>query len=288
MSPISRKWGSWYNYIAVLKPRETSLLAAIGLFSALIAAHGAFAPVRLVFILITITIGSAGCNGLTNYLDRNLDANMVRTKNRVLPSGRISPSEKALPLIISLIVVSLVLAWLLHPLCFVVGITGVISSAVWRKTISCTFLGIVAGISPVLIGWLAIRPTFDLQIILLCLLIAFWIPVHVWSIMLASREDYFRAGLHYFPLNFKVATIIRILMVLSVCLYAISLMLYFFTDFRMLYFIGANALGIAMIIANARLLISTTSKAAWHVYKLSSFPYLGLIFLLMVLDIWIR
>lgn len=288
MNQTSRNQSAWYNYLFVLKPRETSLLAAIGLFSALIAAHGAFDPWRLLFILLTITIGSAGCNGLTNYLDRNADARMVRTKNRVLPSGRIKPPEKALPLIISLIVVSLIFAWLLHPLCFIVGIIGVISSAVWRKTISCTFLGIVAGISPVLIGWLAIKPVFDLQILLLCLLIAFWIPVHVWSIMIASREDYFAAGLHYFPLNLSVTTVVTTLMVLSMCLYVISLLLYFLTDFRLLYFIGANALGIAMIIANARLLMSTTSKAAWHVYKLSSFPYLGMIFLLMVLDIWIR
>jgi len=288
MSATLRKRSAWYNYIAVLKPRETSLLAAIGLFSALIAASGANAPLRLAFILLTITIGSAGCNGLTNYLDRNPDAKMDRTKNRVLPSGRISPPEKALPLIISLIIISLVFAWLLHPLCFIVGIIGVISSAAWRKTISCTFLGIVAGVSPVLIGWLAIKPLFDLQILLLCLLIAFWIPVHVWSIMIASREDYLRAGLRYFPLNLKVTTVVRTLMVLSVCLYVISLLPYFLNDFRLLYFIGANALGIAMIIANARLLISMTSRAAWHVYKLSSFPYLALIFLLMCLDIWIR
>jgi len=78
------------------------------------------------------------------------------------------------------------------------------------------------------------------------------------------------------------------LLAAMVCLYTISLLLYFLTDFRLLYLIGANALGIAMIIANARLLMSETSKAAWYVYKLSSFPYLGLIFLLMMLDIWIR
>ncbi len=276
---------AWYNYLLVLKPRETSLLAAIGLFAALIASQGAFDSLRLLFVLLTITIGSAGCNGLTNYLDRNLDAKMVRTKNRVLPSGRISPPEKALPLIGALIVISLIFAWMLHPLCFIVGIIGVASSAIWRKTISCTFLGIVAGISPVLIGWLAIKPLFDLQILLLCLMIAFWIPVHVWSIMIASREDYLKAGLRYFPLNLQVTTIVRTLMALSVCLYVISLLPYFLHYNRLLYFIGANALGIAMIIANARLLMSTTSKAAWHVYKLSSFPYLGMIFLLMVLDI---
>jgi hypothetical protein len=42
-----------------------------------------------------------------------------------------------------------------------------------------------------------------------------------------------------------------------------------------------------MIYANARLLFSMTSTAAWRVYKLSAFPYLGIIFLTMALDIWL-
>jgi hypothetical protein len=42
-----------------------------------------------------------------------------------------------------------------------------------------------------------------------------------------------------------------------------------------------------MIYANARLLFSMTSVAAWRVYKLSAFPYLGIIFLTMGMDIWL-
>ena len=286
---LERKW-AWFNYITVLKPRETSLLAFIGLCSALIASSysGTYSIGLLAFILITITIGSAGCNGLTNFLDREVDARMVRTRNRVLPSQRIYPPHKALPLIISLIVVSLIFAWILHPFCFIAGAIGVLSSAVWRKTVSCTFLGIIAGISPVVIGWLAVRPLLDFQLVLICILIALWIPVHIWSIMTARRDDYLGAGLRYFPLNFSVPVVVRALLVLALCLYGISLILYFMTDLRWLYFLGANVLGLLMIAANIRLAFSPSSGSAWRVYKLSSFPYLGIIFLVMCLDIWIR
>ncbi|HEX75313.1 MAG TPA: UbiA family prenyltransferase, partial [Dehalococcoidia bacterium] len=209
---------------------------------------------------------------------------MMRTYNRALPSKRIDPSQKALPLIIGLIVGALALAWFLHPYCFLFGLMGVIASAIWRKTISCTFLGIVAGCSPVLVGWFAVKPVFDIQILLLCCLIAIWIPIHVWSVMIANREDYLGAGLNYFPLSWQVKDVVKILFGLSFLLYLVSILIYLTADFYLIYLIVANVLGILMVYANARLLFSTTSTAAWRVYKLSAFPYLGIIFLTMCLD----
>lgn len=240
----------------------------------------------VLLVLVAILLGSAGSNGLTNYLDRDVDARMARTCRRALPSRRICPAEKALPLIISLIVIGLTLAWVLNPLCFAVGVLGVMASSVWRKTISCTLLGIVAGCSPVLIGWLAINPTFDVTIVLLCALVAVWTPIHVWTLMIANRDDYLNAGLRYFPLNWQVKNIVKLLLGLSILLFAVSTLIYFYGGFHLPYLIVANVLGVLMIYANARLLFSMTSSAAWRVYKLSAFPYLGIIFLVMALDIW--
>ncbi len=284
MSVALDRRNTFLNYIEVLKPRETSLLLFIGACSAVIASGGYLRVGVFILTIIAITLGSAGCNGLTNYLDRDVDARANRTRNRVLPSKRIYPPQKILPLIIGLIVAALVLAYVLNPFCFLFGLIGTIASAVWRKTISCTFFGIIAGCSPVLIGWFALRPEFDVKILLICLLVAFWIPIHIWSVMVANREDYLRAGLNYFPLSLKVKDIVKILLILSLFLYAVSIFNYIFTDFNMLYLAVAGILGIVMVYANARLLFSTTSVAAWHVYKLSSFPYLGIIFLVMCLD----
>ena len=281
------KQRTFLDYITVLKPVETSLLAFIGICSAIIAAGGYLSAKVFALTLIAIFLGSAGSNGLTNYLDREVDARMIRTSNRALPSGRIYPPQKILPLIIGLIVVGLALAWVLHPLCFLFGLIGVIASAIWRKTISCTFLGMVAGCSPVLIGWFALRPVFDMQIILFCCLVAIWTPIHVWSVMIANREDYLGAGLHYFPLSWQVKDVVKILFGLSILLYLVSILIYFAGDFHLPYLIVVNILGILMVYANGRLLFSTTSAAAWQVYKLSAFPYLGIIFLTMCLDIWL-
>jgi len=282
-----RKQWVFLDYITVLKPVETSLLTFIGICSVFIAAAG-YPSAKVFFLaLIAIFLGSAGSNGLTNYLDRNVDARMKRTSNRALPSKRIDPPQKALPLIIGLILIGLALAWMLHPLCFLVGIIGVIASSIWRKTISCTFLGIVAGCAPVLIGWFAVSPAFDARILLLCSLVAIWTPIHVWTLMIANREDYLGAGLSYFPLSWQVKDVVKILFGLSILLYLVSMLIYIVADFRLFYLIIANIIGGLMVYANARLLWSKTSIAAWRVYKLSAFPYLGIIFLTMCADIWL-
>lgn len=276
------------NYIEVLKPRESGLLTFIGVCSAIIAGNGQPPLNLLLFALVTILLASAGANGLTNYLDRDVDAQMQRTKNRALPSKRIYPPEKVLPLTIGLVIVGLALAWQLHWLVFVADLIGTTAAVVWRKRVTCVFpQGVLASCTPVLMGWFTIKPTFSWEIILLCLLIAVWLPLHVWSVMVANRDDYLRAGLGYFPMNIEVKQAVRVLLLFGLVLYVASITLYFIGSFGWLYLVLANLLGVMMVYGTLRVVISIVSKAAWRLYKLSAFPYLGLIFLAMCLDIWL-
>ncbi|MEA3442683.1 MAG: UbiA family prenyltransferase [Chloroflexota bacterium] len=287
------KTKSVWNYIEVLKPRESGLHTLMGVVAALVAvgdivASGNVFPLReFVLAAVAIACGIPGCNGLTNYLDRNVDAQMQRTCLRALPSRRIYPPEKSLPVIVTLVILGLALAWLINLLCFICGLVGVIAAVLWRKTSLEVFLGIVAGWSPVLIGWFAIKPVFSLQILSICLLVAVWIPLHVWSLMVAYRDDYRNAGLHYFPLNWEVRKSVRLLFSLAFLLFAISIFVFFAGEFHLPYLIVAIILGVVMISACGRLLTAQHSKAAWQVYKLTAFPYLGVIFITMCLDAWL-
>jgi protoheme IX farnesyltransferase len=282
-----------WSYIEVLKPRESGLHFLMGAIAALIASGGIIAtggvfPLReFILAAIAIACGVPGCNGLTNYLDRDIDARMRRTCLRALPSRRIYPPEKSLPLIIALIVIGLALALVVNPWCFMFGVIGVIAAALWRKTSLEVFLGIIAGCVPVLIGWFAIRPVFDLQILSICLLVAVWIPLHVWSVMVAYRDDYRQAGLRYFPLDWEVNKSVKLLFGLSLLLYVGSVFVFFAGHFHLFYLVVANILGILLVTACLRLLSSQSSKSAWQVYKLTAFPYLGIIFVTMCLDVWL-
>jgi len=235
LSIVIRRKAGIADYIDVLKPKETSLLLFIGACSSIIAAStttGGFPLRDFIVTAIAILCGSAGANGLTNYLDRDIDARMKRTCSRPLAARRIDPPWKILPLIIALILIGLVLAWMLSPVCFFIGLAGIIASSIWRKTISCTFLGIVAGSAPVLIGWYAIlkQPVIDILPVLFVVLIAFWTPLHVWTLMISNRRDYESAGLNYFPLSWNDGNVIKILAILSVALASATLLIYFFSS----------------------------------------------------------
>ena len=275
------------SYIDVLKPRESILLTFIGVCAAIVAAQGHPAALSLIVIFIAISLGSGGCNALTNYLDRYVDAKMPRTCQRVLPSQRISPPEKMLPLAVGLVLIALSLAWMLHPLCFLFGFTGTVASLVWRKRAMCIFQGIVAGCAPVLIGYLALSPELNWTILSLCLLIAVWIPLHVWSVMVARRDEYIRADIAYFPLTLQIGDAIKLLFSLSLLLYCISILLWHVANFGWLFFAIANVMGTVMIWANVRLARNRHSSDSWRIYKYSSFPYLGLIFFAMCLNFWL-
>jgi len=275
------------NYIEVLKPRASLLLTFIGVCAAIIASDGHLS-LELLLIALTIFLASAGANGLTNYLDCGIDARMRRTQNRALPSKRIYPPEKILPLNVSLVIIGLGLAWYLHPFCFIADMIGTMAATIGRKRATCIFpQGMIAGCAPVLMGWFAINPTFSWEILLLCVLIAVWLPLHVWSVMIANREDYISAGLNFFPMNRETNEAVKVLLVFSLVLCVAAVSLYFVGSFTLLYLIIASLLSIIMVYATARLVISSESNDAWKLYKLSAFPYLGLIFLTMCLDIWL-
>jgi len=301
------------NYIEVLKVRETLLLGFLGLCSVIIAAHSspvtgavpiprttflwwswnpyANAPPSfgtLLIVAMTILIASGGANGLTNYLDRNVDARMQRTQKRVFPTRRIYPAEKGLVWVLFLIVVGLVLSWLLHQYVFFADLIGTAAAAVFRKRVICVFpQGVIASCAPVLMGWFAVRSDISMELVLLCLLIVAWLPLHVWSVMVSHRDDYIGAGLTFFPMSVSVRTAVIILLIFAFLLNAVSVSLYFVADYHPLYLIIALVLGVVMLWATVRLVGSHTSRNAWKLYKLSSFPYMGLIFVAICFCLWL-
>jgi heme o synthase len=281
--------GRWLDYLDVIKPRETSLLVFISLVSAFLAGDGSLGWSRAGLIFLAVLAASAGANGLTNYLDRDLDARMQRTCRRALPAGRIFPAENALVFCLIVSVAGLILAWFLSPWAFTADLVGTLAAVVYRKRVTCVFpQGMIASCAPVLMGWLAAVPRLNWTALWLCLLISLWLPAHIWSVMLAHQPDYRQAGINYFPINSNFKRISRLLLVFAVGLVLASLALYFSAGLGRLYLIIALAAGLLMLFAVGCLSFSRQPRDAWRLYKLSSFPYLGVLFLAIALDIWLK
>lgn len=271
-------------YLEVLKPRETGLITFIGLAAAVVAGGGRPPLDRLALATLAIAIGSAGVNGLTNYLDRDVDGLMERTRYRALPSGRIRPPEKALAYAGGLTAMGLFLAWLLNPWAAVAGLGGTAASVVGRKTSFTHALGGLAGVAPVAVGWLAVEPRPTLTLLFLILLVMGWVPLHVWSLMLAYREDYLRAGLRLFPVSWREADAVKVLWGLCFLLYGISLAGYWMAPLGGLYLTAANLLGLGLLYGGYRLWRGRGSGDAWRLYRLLTYPYPGIMFVVIMLD----
>ena len=81
------------NYLEVLKPRETILLGFVGMCTVIIASGGNPPVSTFLLATATILIASGGANGITNYLDRKVDARMARTCGRPLVTGMLGVGE---------------------------------------------------------------------------------------------------------------------------------------------------------------------------------------------------
>jgi protoheme IX farnesyltransferase len=288
-SPSGSRWSRGiFPYIRVLKPRETVLLTFIGVCAGVVAGAGRPDVQTLLLATLALLLGNGGTNGLTNYVDRNLDAKLQRVRHRPLPSKQITPPWKMLPWAISLVIAGLIIAWFLHWLCFAFAAVGVIVATTFRKRVTCVFpQGALAGCAPVFIGYVAISKSVDLTLLFLCLLIVIWIPLHVWSLMISHREDYRQAGIIYFPMSMEVKDSIKTLPILAVLLFAASIALYYEGDFNLIYLVTACIMGILTILSTSRLIYNKLSSESWKVYKLTAFPYLGILFLAMALDVWL-
>ena len=281
--------GKIKDYLEVIKPRETGLLVFIGLITAFFATQGNLSIGRIILIIVGLLFASAGANGLTNYLDRNIDSKMERTCRRALPSGRIYPPERVLYFTSILTTLGFVIAWYLHPYAFLADLIGTAAAVIYRKRVTCVFpQGMIASCAPVLMGWFAVKTSLNWQIGILCLLIAVWLPSHIWSIMTAHKEEYQGAGIKYFPINSTFHTVSKILFGFNLLLYAASLGLYFAGNLGILYLVVAVVSGLIMVYASLSLIISKKRAEAWMLYKISAFPYLGALFLAIGLDVWMR
>src|SRR5438309_10852822 len=81
------------TYYEYTKPKIWYLLVFTSLTATFVATRVlsiSFGPVGWLMTGIAIVAGTAGCNALTNYHVRDIDALMIRTRHRLLPSGRIT------------------------------------------------------------------------------------------------------------------------------------------------------------------------------------------------------
>lgn len=279
------------NYVEVTKPKSVLLLVFTSVAAMAIAAlsNGWFVPATLVAAMVAITASTAGCNTVTSYIDRDIDAIMRRTSHRPIPSGRISPPERALLWGLLLVVIGLVIGLWIGVISFAIIFLGVLDNVVVysvllkRRNPVNIVLGGFSGGLPAMFGWTAVTGTINVLSVLLAGLVVLWIPSHIWSLALFSKDDYARAGVPMLPVVMREKSALRCIVATVILMIPFSLAVYWEGGFAWIYATSAVVLGVAVLILNLHLFAYPTKKNAYRAFKVSS-PYLFFLFLSMMLD----
>ncbi len=191
------------DLFSLTKPRLSSLViftSALGMF----LAPGEISILKgLISILATSGLVGGACV-INCFMEKEIDSLMERTKDRPLPSGRVS-SETALLLGISLITICLgTLFLLVNPLTGFLGLVATFTyislyTPLKRKTSWALFAGAIPGAIPPLMGWTTVTNSFGTLGLVIFSILFIWQLPHFLSISIYHAEDYNNADIKTFP-----------------------------------------------------------------------------------------
>ena len=279
------------NYYELTKPKIWYLLVFTAFGSALTASllfNIPITPLTWILLLGGVAAGSAAADTITGYNDRDIDAIMDRTKDRPIPSGRISP-RNALIFGLILTAIALIFSWLINLWVFLLMLFGLFDNIIvyskWlkRRNQANIILGGFSGGVPALIGYVTVT-TQNLEIgLVMAGLVFFWIPTHIWSLALHVRKDYQKAKIPMLPVVCEEKTAVRIIAGTTLIMVLFSILPFFFNQFGHIYLVTATIFGAIMLGLSLWLLLKPTEKASWTVFKFSS-PYLTAVFIAFMVD----
>ena len=142
-------------------------------------------------------------NAFNQVIEKDLDAKMLRTQNRPVPSGRMTTSA-ALFVAFLLTSIGLVLLYMINPKTAMFGAVSIFmytSLYTPLKTITplAVFVGAFPGAIPFMLGWVAATDDFGLEAGTLFMIQFFWQFPHFWAIGWFLFEDYKKAGFFMLP-----------------------------------------------------------------------------------------
>ena len=275
-------------YLELTKPRVTLMVA----LTALVSFYLASASVDLVLLVHTMvgtTLLAAGCAVLNQYLEREVDGRMQRTRSRPLPSGRIAPPQALVFGVVLTLGGGIYLAAATNLL---TGGLGLASAALYlfgytpfkKKSPLCTTIGAFPGATPVLLGWAGARGTLDPEAWILFAVLFLWQYPHFLAIAWVYRDDYRRGGFRMLPQvdpgGRKTARQILIFILLLV---PVSLLPTQVGLSSSLYAAGALILGGVLLWSGLRVNRTRSRSAALRLLK-TSVVYLPLLMVLMALE----
>ncbi len=277
------------DFLATSKPRVVLMALTAILVGFWMGARGSLNFWILFQTLLAMSMATAGTLALNQYLEREVDARMERTRSRPLPDGRLKAGEV---LVFGLLMTT---AGLVYVTFAVNGLAGLLTAVIVvtylvfytplkMKTEFCNLPGAVAGALPPLVGWAAAAGTLPLEAWILFAIMFVWQFPHLLAIGWLYKEEYDRAGVHHIvSKDADPRSVGRQILVNCLALLVLSLMPTLLGLSGQIYFFAALAASLGFLACGISAALSLTILRA-KVLLFGSLVYLPLLFFLMVLD----
>lgn len=195
-------------YFRMVKFSHSVFALPFAFTAAIIAASGIPTINQIFWIAVAMVGGRSGAMGLNRIIDRHIDQANPRTASRELPKGIIGVREAGVFVIISFGFM-IFAAYMLNPLCLKLSPVALVIVFFYSYTKRFTwashfFLGIVISAAPIG-AWIAVRGTFDIEILVLGFAVIFWLAG--FDILYALQDRAFdrKCGLYSIPQTFGVS-----------------------------------------------------------------------------------
>jgi protoheme IX farnesyltransferase len=275
------------DYAELTKPKVQSLLLLTTIATMYVA--GDPSPLLVFYTCLGGYLSAGGAGAVNHWFDRDIDAQMARTANRPVPSGRVAPVA-ALVFGCTLACLSLIeLSIAVNPLAAGLSFSGflgyVFVYTVWlkRRTPQNIVIGGAAGAVPPLVGWAAVTGSVSGTAVILFFIVFFWTPPHFWALSLLMKGEYEKVNVPMLPVVRGEAETRRQILLYSVLLYAVTQLPFCAGGFGAIYLVASLTLGLGFIAGAVRLYRKADRRSALQLY-LFSLAYLALLFCSMVAD----
>lgn len=271
------------------KARLTSLVLLTTLVGLYCGAGGQLELWRTLFTLVGTVLVAAAAAVLNEWLERDLDAKMIRTAQRPLPAGRISPDEALLGgALMATAGLGILYLGVHAPAAFLAASTLALYLFVYtpmkKWTVLNTLVGAVPGAIPPLLGFVAGRGRIGAEGWSLFSILFLWQIPHFLAIAWRYRSDYRRAGFRMLPCADDQGRITGLVSVLyCLALWVAAMWPFWLGAAGSVYLVGAILLSLSFAWAAGKFAIRPTQETARSLF-LFSVAYLPILLILLVAD----
>ena len=263
---------------------------AIAAAAGLAVERGTVALSQGAVLVLAVLVASAAAGAFNQYVERDLDRKMARTKNRPFVTGALQHGPFWLWVIGAMTLASVLAAALSTNLfaavyVFLGAFTYGVVYTVWlkRRTWWNIVVGGLAGSFAVLAGAAAVSPTPGPEALALALVLFLWTPPHFWALAIACRQDYAAAGVPMLPVVVGDARAARAIYASAWLLVLVSLVPGLF-GLGAIYLASAAAGG-AFFLLRCRSLVQRPGREAARAAFLASLVQLSAVLLGAMADV---